>query len=107
MAHKLLTLRISQTTDVAKAVQSLELLLADVGVANASLTQLLLDTAHRFKAELVQTATVNSETGAPAKMNSGKTLIRGEGYRILITTRPETSLSRLVDQLLRRPPAIT
>ena len=107
MASNQLTLRVSQTTDVAEAVQKLEQQLADAGASNPSLSQLLLDTAHRFQAELLETTTISASTGAPVAMSSGKTLIRGEGYRILITTRPETFLSRLADQLLRRPPAIT
>lgn len=106
MTNQRLTLRITRATDVALVTEKLERALSEQGVANSSLSELLFDTAQRFHSQLVAPNTLSAD-GASAKQNSASTVIRGEGYSIVITTQEATGWSRFVDWLLRRPAAFS
>jgi len=114
VANQRFTLRITPSTDVALATKKLQQALADQGVINPSLTELIADTAHRFQKQLTAAATINnnghnSEHNSPATptRNAADTLIRGDGYSIRITTQAANVWSNLADRLLRRPAAFS
>ena len=106
MANQRFTLRITPDTDIALATQKLEQALAEEGVINPSLTELLVQTAQRFQNQLADATTIDAGGSTPRE-SAANTLIRGDGYSIRITTKEATGWSRLTDRLLRRPAAFS